>query len=313
MTQVWEHWDAMVCAARGVLGAQDGARDCAAEAMAQYLERHPADVANLEAFMVTIAKRRAVDQIRREERSRRREVKVGAQFALDVRDVAEDVVARAEAKWVDETARELLKPQVYRLVRMIADGVPLEQAAAALGMTDRAAQSHLLRARRSIRAALAKTLAALGLLGAGVRRSMAPATTTATVAAAFLIMLGVVPQVPPPEVAAPTVRLLPKTSPAELASYHSQFSVAPRDSAGARVKPVSTQPSQQPRVSRREVARLQTPVVGIGLEKRDDGKRRGALAERLLTCLENLRVEPGYQGCGPREDSGAEPGATALP
>lgn len=307
MTQVWEHWEAMVCAARGILGAQDGARDCAAEAMAQYLERHPEDVANLEAFMVTIAKRRAVDLIRRDERSRRREVKVGAQFALDVRDVAEDVVARAEAKWVDQTARKLLKPQVYRLVRMIADGVPLEQAAETLGMTDRAAQSHLLRARRTIREALAKTLAALGLLGAGVRRMLAPANTTATMVAAFLTMLVVVPHVSPPEDATPTLQLLPNTSPQQQASFQTPFSLVARDPAGARAKPVSAQLAKQSRGSRREVVRVQTPVVGIGMEQHDDGQSNGGLPARLVACLQNLRIEPNYQGCEKREDSRAEP------
>ncbi|MDP9164824.1 MAG: hypothetical protein M3O32_01950 [Actinomycetota bacterium] len=101
---VWDHWDAMVAASLNVLGSRDQAHDCAAEAMAQVLQRRPADIANLEAFMVTVAKRRAIDRHRARARDRRRDARLAGEAAITLPDLAEDIAARAEARWADEQA-----------------------------------------------------------------------------------------------------------------------------------------------------------------------------------------------------------------
>jgi len=118
------------------LGCPDEARDCAAEAVRQVLDRQPTGVVNLEAYMVTVAKRRAIDRHRARERERRRDRRLAGQLATTVPDVAEGVASRAEACWADGEARALLKPHVYRLVRMLVDGVPLNEAAGSQSQDD---------------------------------------------------------------------------------------------------------------------------------------------------------------------------------
>lgn len=181
-----QQWTPMVRAARAVLGSQDEAEECAALALVQVLERQP-QADNLQAFMVTVARRRALDRLRDIERGRARDLKLVAWAERQVTDVADDIVTRAEARWVDQVARRELRPEVYQLLRHIADGQPIAEVAAALGMTDSAAASHLRRARVLLRGALAKTLGVLALGGAWRRRSLAGVATAGMTATALMI------------------------------------------------------------------------------------------------------------------------------
>lgn len=301
-THLWDHWDAMVRAAKGVLGCRDAAGDCASEALVQALEMNPSDVANLEAFLVTIAKRRALDTIRRQVRSRRREQLVGTQFVLDVVDVAEDVTARAEARWVDEQARALLRPQVYALVRLVADGMEIDAAAAQLGMTRDAAASHLKRARAVIRAAFAKTLVGIAATHAGLRRLLRPSAAAGTATAlGFAALLAIVVAPPKPSRVAPELELAPVTDAAR-ESHAAPRTPAPPPLGLASKRPRTTTPAGARRST--TLAQLQTPVGGVRLEERDDGQDNGDLVSRLLACSRHIRIEDEYIGC---EDPGTSP------
>lgn len=299
---VWEHWDAMIAVSHGVLGSADEARDCAAEAMAQVLERKPPDIANLEAFMVTVAKRRAIDRIRAAQRARGRDQILAGQVPLSAPDVAEDVVARAEAQWVDAQARTLLKPKVYRLVLMLADGVPMHKASQRLGMTERAAESHLLRARRTIRAALAKTLGVLAAALACGRRT-APAAPAAVIAAATLALhVGLVPGSPnrpvvPPEAPRPVQATAERPAVTTLAGPtrgQSPRAAAPLINADRAEDPMAARPAPAGGQAS-PVAR--TPVVGVDTYRSEDANSSGTPVEQVTNCVRNLRVTVGYQGC----------------
>lgn len=296
-SQVWDHWAAMVLAARPVVGTLDEARDCASQAIVQYLEQDPGDVANLEAFMVTIAKRRAIDVARARARARVRDERFAHEVSLTAPDVAEDIAARAEAFWADEQARRLLQPRVYQLLQLVADGVPLAEVAKRLDMTERAAQSHLLRARRLVRSALTQTIAALGLAWAAVRRLSGPAAVTAPALAAALV-LAIGTSVSPPATEAPALAIQPRVTFVPDADAHATSTAAGASTASIRrtgSAAGSTTTTSRPQAE--TALKVKTPVGGVAVEERDDGHRSNGTVERVLHCLQNFRVELNYQGC----------------
>lgn len=300
---VWDHWDAMVSASRNVLGCDDEALDCAAEAMTQVLERRPTDVVNLEAFMVTVAKRRAIDRLRARQRARRRDQLLAGQVALEAPDVADDVTSRAEARWADAQAQELLKPHVYRLVRLLADGVPMQEAASRLGMSDRGAQSHLLRARRTVRKAMAQALGVLtGALACGRRLVPAapPAAAVAVVAATALFVAAPAPS--PSQQAGPPAPAARNAAPAPVPAGNAPATKAPRgpDTQADQQPPPTDVPGRPragaaPEPARSPIAR--TPVVGVETYDTDDGHQSDGPVEMVMHCVKNLTVTIGYQGC----------------
>jgi RNA polymerase sigma factor (sigma-70 family) len=295
----------MVLAARPVVGTLDEARDCASLAIVQYLEQAPRDVENLEAFLVTIAKRRAIDHVRAQSRARLRDERFAHETALSAPDVAEDVATRAEAYWADQEARRLLQPRVYELLQLVADGVPLSEVAQRLDMTERAAQSHLLRARRVVRAALAKTLAALGLGAAAVRRWWGPAAMTAPVLAAVFILAIGTAEAPALTAKPPALTLLPRTTDVQDAEATAGLSGAGTGTARRTGDSSATRgtPAKPPR---RNVVKVLTPVGGVGLDERDNGHQSDNEVEAVLWCLQHLRIELNYQGC---DDGSSQQGA----
>lgn len=185
-----KHWGAMVRVTHGMVDSHEDAEDCASAALLQFLERGIAGVDHDQAFLVSVAKRRAIDRMRSQARRRIRDDRLANAQPPVVMDIAEDIASRAEAAWLDETAREVLSPRAYRLVRLLADGHEIGEAARIMGMTQRAAESLLLRARRRVRRAWAATLALLGGCLAAIRRWGPQAAPTATLAASALLALG---------------------------------------------------------------------------------------------------------------------------
>ena len=289
----------MVHAAQPVVGSLDEARDCASEAIVQYLQHAPEDVHNLEAFLVTIAKRRAIDHARARTRARARDARFAGELALSAPDVAEDIAARAEALWADAQARELLAPHVYELLQLVADGVPLPEVAQRLGLTERSVQSHLLRARRVVRAALARTLAALGACGAAIRRWSGPAGASASAVTAALVLAIAVsePAAPAPSPSSPSFTLMPTTTlssdPVTNASrsVHHETSLLHTATVTPPIGRSSGGRTQQ------SVVDVQTPLIGAEVQDRDDGQQSANVVERLQHCLQYLRIELHYQGC----------------
>jgi RNA polymerase sigma factor (sigma-70 family) len=292
----------MVLAARPVVGTLDEARDCASEAIVQYLEGDRRDVANLEAFMVTIAKRRAIDRARARQRARLRDERYAHESGLSAPDVAEDIATRAEALWADREARRLLQPRVYELLQLVADGVPITEIAQRLGMTERAAQSHLLRARRVVRAALAKTLAGLGIAAAAIRRWWGPAAVTAPVlAAAFVLAIGTATA---PRLAPPGLTLLPRTTTVPgadaLSADATKASASRRTGGGSSTAAPKRAAAPQPK---RDLY-VRIPGGGaVAIEDRDNGHRSDNVVEAWVWCLQHFRVDDEYIGCDTEETS----------
>src|SRR4051794_23897510 len=96
-----DHWSTLVRVTQGLVDSREDAEECASAAVLQFLERPRGSVDNEQAFLVTVAKRRAVDRTRAQARGRVRDGRVAGQQHVEAVDIAEDVAARAEARWVD--------------------------------------------------------------------------------------------------------------------------------------------------------------------------------------------------------------------
>lgn len=296
--QPWSYWEAMVRAADRIVGDSDEASDCAAEALTQFLEKPPREIGNLEALLVSMSKRRAIDSIRRAERARRKELRASAQQLIAVTDVAETVTGRAEAIWMEEQARLLLRPDVYRLVTMIADGASLEEAARRLNWTRGSAAAHLLRARRTLRTALARTLVGLATALGAIRRQLVPVAGSATAAAALLLW-SVGPVGGPDPSATPEAPIaLPVTAPDTTLDSLSHGSTAEvlrgRESRSVPIR-VASEAGHS-----REIARIDTPAGGARVDREEDDRDEGDYAQRLIACVERLEISIGGDvGCPP--------------
>lgn len=300
--EAWAHWDAMVAAARSVLRNRDAATECAMQAVVQVLEKRPVAVANPEAFLVTVAKRRAVDAVRRDVRARRAMLRAGALEQLVELDVAEGVCDRLEAAWLDATARHALDPQVYALLGQIADGCSVADAAALLGMSTKAAESHLVRARRLLRGSLARALAVvLGTLAA-LRKALVPAVP----AVALSALATVVTVVGQPGLGAPSTALVPDVEtvvPRTVPAGHA--ATASRATHPVAASPVRHRSAQRATAPPKgdgswwgpERTIVSTPVASVGTQEGDDGHQSSGPVDYVTHCLETLSLGGPYIGC----------------
>jgi RNA polymerase sigma factor (sigma-70 family) len=290
-----EHWSAAVRVTQGLVDSREDAEDCASAAVLQLLERGSEGIASTQAFLVAVAKRRAVDKARSHMRARRRDVRLAAQPPAAL-DVAEDVAARAEARWVAELARERLSTRAYRLLRLLADGHDMGDAADALGMTQRAAESLLLRARRTVRGSWSKTLAALGGCLVALRRLKVSAPAVALVASALVVSTG------SPDSSA----VLP--APAPVVTSTADGHAVPSLRLSALAMPRASTPTTA-RAPRRVPARAKptqpAPLVDVRTPTGDrvwasQEERPGRSSSRVDTvkrCVEDFQVTTQHIGC----------------
>lgn len=291
------HWRPMVRVARSVLGDRDEAEECAAAAILQVLERGPQDVQNLEAFMVTVAKRRAVDRLRRLDRARRRE-RLASQL-LPVEDVAEDVVARAEARWMRQEARLRLNEQSYRILQAVADGEDMKVIAARERLTVRAAHSDLFRSRRLLRAVWARTLAILAGLWAMVRRGTVAAPAMAAAATLLTILPSVTPHQPPDSAGdRPKVEFAPGATAYVVTVYPQDGSSVTKPGPAVNVRPREQTRRPGSQRSRTVLIEAADPAgrTTVTRERHGEGPDAGP-AGTVFECVEALRLDPHNLGC----------------
>jgi RNA polymerase sigma-70 factor (ECF subfamily) len=285
----------MVGVCERVLNSREAAEDCASEALLAVLTAGGLDnVRNEQAWLVRIAKRRAVDAVRREIRDRRRTVRLAGQADLGAGDVAEAVLDQAEARWLSRMAAEILPPLSAAVLDVVADGYSVGEAAAKLGMTKRAAESHLHRARTALRAAWAATLSLVGWFVSGLRRA-APAVPV-TILAATLAVLGSpllhpadrTPRSRPevPMMAMPLEVVAPAASPTRLAA-----------TTGGRLVPASRRvPQPASTAPTRTTRRVSTPVAGIRLTREERPSPDDPVGS-VRWCAQHLEVSWQRVGC----------------
>ena len=146
-------WQSMVRVCEPILDCRDDAEDCASDALVCGLAATDLTaVDNHEAWFVTVAKRRALDQLRHRTRNRSRLARLAGHDEQRAPDVADHVADASEARWLSKRADEILTPTARSVLDVVADGGSVDDAAASLGITRRSAEAHLHRARVSLRA-----------------------------------------------------------------------------------------------------------------------------------------------------------------
>lgn len=292
------HWRAMVGACERVLGDREEAEDCASEALLAALRDGGLDgIQNLEAWLVRIAKRRAYDAVRRDVRGRTRAKRLAARANEHVADLTESILDQAEARWLAQAAEQILPQATAAVLASVADGYTVGEAADRLGMTKRAAESHLHRARAALRAAWTATLAVLGWMAAGFRR-VAPSAPAAALAAVVGLLAGPWPPheggaVEPPRLAPVTTTLALIVPAAERAGSASERA-APLVKAPRRTAPDLAAARAG---GRRVVQRVETPGAGAVNVDAEDRPSPGDPVGAVLWCLDNLQVSQEHVGC----------------
>lgn len=280
-------------ACRHLVPSREDAEDCASEAITWALS-HPESlqgVANVEGWLVTVARRKAIDMARDAGRRQRCDGRLQSWEEPAHPDHAEAVADRAEAAWVARRAEAALPARTHSVLSALSRGESVVEAADSLRLTPRAVESHLLRARRRMRTILTVAGAALGALAGGMRRG-APATAPLALAAfsvALLVHQGPTPAAPdgeasprPPAVvtlADDAVRL-----PAVRPHVASRTSLPQLRRAAVRSRPSAT------------IAAVETPAGPATVESVDRGGETGPVAA-VMGCLDNLTVSPEMIGC----------------
>lgn len=293
--ELFASWQAMVRVCERVLGSRDDAEDCASEALLQAFADGLDDVENVEAWLVAIAKRRAMDVLRRRVRNRTQLLRLASRCDVSDADPAERVADEAEARWLSARADELLTAPARAVLRVVADGGSVNDAAHRLAMTRRSAESHLHRARLTLRAARvalpAFVLAAVRSLRRPVSApSVALMATVAMVAPAYLTPAR--PDRPVNPVVVPVVSDVkadsPKAGGAERTPTNAR---ATRSVTGSRVVAGVRTPAPK-----RNVARVPTSAAVVGVSM----QARGGPSDfpgAVMDCLERFEVLGEHIGC----------------
>jgi len=298
------HRAVRVALARGA-DAQD-VDDVVHEAMLRVAAMPRVDLARVGPLLTTVVTNLVVDGHRRRAAADKALRRLRAQPA-EVPPVDDDICDAAEARWLDEQIPSL-PAQDGRVLRLRALGVTRRQAAASLGITDKAAEGAYSRARSRMNAIWRPTAALLGI--GWVRqlrhwRTAAPAAGAA--AAAFVVVaLHHTPEPAPPDSAvpppAPSAADLPKRplvradAPARLTALAPPQDPAPADAPLGPARRTQPKRISKPIMSTRPLDGTAGLTGGsVGVEQRDPDQ---SLTESLQQCIEEgVTVTPYEIGC----------------
>jgi RNA polymerase sigma factor (sigma-70 family) len=180
------------------------AEDCVHEALVELLEvDDPASVRTPAGWVATVSRRRLIDQVRR--RSRERVAGQREPAAIAPADPADLVADRDLARWLVQAMAEL-PVTTQEVCAAVGEGKSAEEVALEFGLTARAVESHLTRARRRLRKLRIAIVLPVGVCCArALQRVAAPLTCAAVAApvAAVMLMPGSSPTPQPPHAEAP--------------------------------------------------------------------------------------------------------------
>lgn len=277
---------AAVAVCRRLLGTVEDAEDCVSHAVESALGAPPPR--DVKAWLITVSRRRAIDLVRRREAERR--ALRTAPMPEATGDAADAVVDRLTAQWLWRQAATL-PVTTQTVLRGTVDGVAVDDLARMAGLTRRATESHLLRARRHLRAAWHGSLVAVTGIVVALRRGMrvvAP-TAVAAVGAAFALSM---PSAPVPA-SAPAVAVRP--APVALVPDAHTTQLHP-------TTPVHTAPAGHVATTkvatsdRHEIGSVRTPLTRTSVRSEDRGGPDGVVAT-VVSCAENFQADMQRVGC----------------
>ncbi|MGW3245541.1 sigma-70 family RNA polymerase sigma factor [Streptomyces sp. NPDC001070] len=191
---MWSHREALMRVARRRSMSREDAEDAVHEAMLRAMENPNVEDERLGAWLTTVTMRLCADRYRQV--NRETEVGTLAGRAMPApATVEESVCDRAEAVWLAAQSGDLPARQAEAL-RLRSQDLDVEQVASRMGLSYRAVESLLARARRALRQTLAATFGlALWLCGRVARQRPAGGggvlqTVAAVSTAATLTVLG---------------------------------------------------------------------------------------------------------------------------
>ncbi|HEY0640459.1 MAG TPA: sigma-70 family RNA polymerase sigma factor [Pseudonocardiaceae bacterium] len=253
----------------------DDAEDCAQEAvtalLAQPAVRHP------KAWVSAVAYHRYIDLHRLRQRESAAGLLPSSGAGLATATGPEDeVVDRAQARWLVR-AMDVLPASTRAVCHEVARGGSYRGIAGRLGLTDRAVESHVTRARRSLRA--------LSLLSAAVALALGRLLRRATSTAKPLAVAGLVPSL----VLALTIGGADDTS-----SRDRQGSTFSAEPAGSASSPAGPRPGSPPAAPPAEPA-PPTTAAGLAMPPSDLTRRPGPGVTALLPDGLSLPLLPSVQ------------------
>ncbi|MBZ9643598.1 RNA polymerase sigma factor [Streptomyces sp. PSKA30] len=229
--RLWSHREALLKVARRRSVSIEDAEDAVQEAMVRAVENPEVDRERLGAWLTSVTVRLCVDRHRQLNRDaalglRARSVLTGPHIGSPEATVCD----RAEAQWLALQSTALPRRQAEAL-HLKAQDLDVTQVAQRMGLTYKATESLLGRARQTLRAALATTLALVMGLWRGRPRvdggSSAAAPATALASAGVAVAIAGFALVAPAEVEGPPVPRPSLSGPADTAAS------LPLDEAGS--------------------------------------------------------------------------------
>jgi RNA polymerase sigma factor (sigma-70 family) len=187
-----------LCLAAGATAEE--AEDCVHEALVELLEvDDPTSVRAPAGWVATVSRRRLVDQVRR--RSRERVAGQREPAAIAPADPADLVADHDLARWLVRSIAEL-PVTTQEVCAAIGEGKSQAEVALELGLTTRAVESHLTRARRRLRKLRIAIVLPVGVCCArALQRFAGPLTCAAVAAPVAAVML--LPASPTPQPSSP--------------------------------------------------------------------------------------------------------------
>lgn len=300
-----ELWDALVLerdravrVARSRGAPPDDVDDVVQEATARVAAMEDVDVARVGPLLTVVVANLVTDQHRTRVRSARLEKRLAAQL-LHASSPDEAVCDDAEARWLHSVAAELLSEQDRRVLELRAQGLSVGASAEALGVTYKAAERALARARARMKKAWSATAALAGLLlGRPWSKGQAATPAAAMAAAVVAVAIGGWGQLAPPAEAAPLAEApapvgSPVPQPRSTGSVPTQARQAPP--AAPRPAPAASRDPSGSRIAGTGPVRVGRLETAQSVERRREDE---TLLETAQRCLrDGLVVSQSYVGC----------------